>query len=160
MRAVTNAMRLHWTAALALALLANAAWAMKEGRTAAGVRYLTGGVTQGELADINLKRPLHNLSVLTAARPSGAHLSDVRLAIVAVPAGSAKGGGAAPLLDVVMEGPWLLANLDPGTYDLTATLGEKVERMRITIVVGADRQVIFRIPTGDELSPDQKPAPK
>lgn len=147
-------------AAAVLALAACATWAMKEGRTAGGIRYLTGGVTLGELAEINLKRPLHNLSVLTAARPSGAHLSDVRLVITAVSAGKSKAENSAPLLDVVMEGPWLLANLDPGTYDLTATLGEKTEKVRISIVIGVDRQVIFRIPTGDEVSPDFKSAQK
>ena len=152
--------QLKWLAAAALALMAGAAWAVKEGRTAAGVRYVTGGVTQAELADIHLKRPLHNLSVLTAARPSGAHLSDVRLVIVAVTAGKPNAGDATPLLDVVMEGPWLLANLEPGTYDLTATLGEKTEKARISIVVGVDRQVIFRIPTGDEVSPDLKSVQK
>ena len=150
----------HRLAALALALAASAAWALKEGRTAAGIRYVTGGVTQDELADIHLKRPLHNLSVLTAARPSGAHLSDVRLVIVAVPASKGKGANAAPLLDVVMEGPWLLANLDPGTYDLTATLGEKTEKARVVLAPGVDRQVIFRIPTGDDVSPDLKSVQK
>jgi hypothetical protein len=73
-----------------------------------------------------------------------------------VPAVKAKGEGFAPLLDVVMEGPWLLANLDPGAYELSATLGEKTEKTRVVLAPGVDRQVIFRIPTGDDVSPDLK----
>ena len=132
----------------ASALAAPAAFAMKEDKTAAGVTFLTGGVTQQELADIRMKRRLYNVQVLTAARPSGAHLSDVKLVI-----STTKGE---PVLDVVMEGPYLLANLEPGTYDFEGTYQGKSQKQRVVVAKGGDREVVFRFDSQAELSPDLK----
>jgi hypothetical protein len=133
-------------------------WALKDASTEQGVRYVTGGVTQEEIAEIQKRRPLFNLSVLTVARPSGAHLADVRLVIT--PVGGAGKAAPVPVLDVVMEGPWLLANLAPGNYDFTATFEGKTEKQRVAVAAGRDRQVIFRIASEDQVSPDLRPQPQ
>lgn len=142
-------------ASAVLFALTMSALALTESTTEHGVHYVMGGITQEELVEINRRRPLFNVSVLTVARPSGAYLSDVRLVIAPMAVARANG---TPTIDVVMEGPWLLTNLAPGQYEVTATFEGKAERQRVAVVIGRDRQLIFRFPSDDQVSPDLKPS--
>ena len=61
---------------------------------------------------------------------SGAYLAEVNVSIV--------DAGNKVVLDTLAEGPWFLARLPPGTYQVNASYRTNVEHR--TVAVGADPQ--------------------
>ena len=95
-----------------------------------GVRYVTGGVGEGERSailgiaqDFNLK--------LTFAEKSGDYLSGVKIAIT--------GGDGRKVLELDSEGPLVLAKLPPGKYRVSATANGR-EQTRDANVGGTGQQ--------------------
>ncbi len=80
----------------------------------APVRYISGGVSESGMQRIDAETNGYNLKLLCVAQ--GAYLADVSVKIT-----DSKG---ANVLDVVTDGPVLLAKLPPGSYTVTAK-GEK-----------------------------------
>lgn len=142
-----NALRL--TLALAAAAIAFPAAAMTEGRTKQDGPFVSGGVSQSELADIRAKQPFFNLSVLTAAKGSGAYLAGVRVRIV-----DSKGEN---ILETEMDGPYLLVDLLPGKYDMEFINAGETQKRTMTMQRGAPRRVVLYFKSDAEVSPDLKP---
>lgn len=132
---------------LLLATLLPAASALTRGTTQMGQAFVSGGITPDEIDVIKDERKQYSLAVLTVARGSGAYLADVHVTIV--------DDHQRPVLDVVMDGPYLLVNLPAGRYKISAMLDSaKQDR---TLAVGAQdhRQLDFTFETHDEVEKAQ-----
>jgi hypothetical protein len=99
------------------------------------VQWVSGGVGTDERAEMLLALPDHNLKLLTAAEGSGAFLSAVRVVVHAA--------GGWTVLDTSLEGPWLLARLPPGRYDLVATWGGRSQARSFTIAATGRRELFL-----------------
>ncbi len=82
-------------------------------RTDQGVRYISGGVGEGERTELNSLSDQFNLRLLFAMQGSGEYLSAVRVNILD------KQGTS--VLNVESKGPWLFAQLVPGDYIVEAS---------------------------------------
>lgn len=117
-------------AVLAIAFgIAAPVWAL-DVQTQAGLRFLSGGVGDGEIAEIKSLASGYSLQVQTADL-AGQFIAGVRLTIRR---------DRSTILDTTMDGPYLLADLPAGTYRLRASFeGRVIER---NVVIGRDRQVV------------------
>ncbi|MDT3670980.1 MAG: carboxypeptidase regulatory-like domain-containing protein [Aromatoleum sp.] len=95
-----------------------------------GVRYVTGGVGEGERTAILAIARDFNLK-LTFAEKSGDYLSGVKTVIT--------GGNGRKVLELDSEGPLVLAKLPPGKYRVSATANGR-EQTRDANVAGTGQQ--------------------
>ena len=130
---------------LALACMIPPALALVRGSTELGGKFLSGGITPDEIATINDEKGGYPLAILTASKGSGAFLADVHVRIT--------DQNAAPVLDTVMDGPWLLVELPAGQYRIEATLGTAVQKSSVALKVGEHRQAAFYFDTHDDVEP-------
>ncbi len=138
---------------VALALCtAFAASAMTNGRTAQDRPFVSGGVDQGELADLRSQQPFFAVSLLTAAKGSGAHLAGVKVKIT-----DATGK---QVLETEMDGPYLLVDLLPGKYQLEAVNESETQKRTLNVHQGAAQRVVLYFKSDAEVSPDLKPEGK
>jgi len=96
-----------------------------------GIRYVSGGVGEGELDEINALSGQFNLRLLFAMQGSGNYLADVQVTIV-----NARGE---IVLNATSNGPWFLVQLSPGDYTVDATTLEQPQR-QTAHVDGGTRQ--------------------
>jgi hypothetical protein len=132
--------------AMALSLLL--AWptvtlATTDGSTPEGITYVSGGVSGEELQALTAGKSGYSLWVTTAAVRSGAHLADARARVL--------DSQRQVVLDVVMDGPWLFANLPVGTYTVEVTFEQQVKRSTTTIHAGDHHQQVFYFISPDEV---------
>jgi hypothetical protein len=99
------------------------------------VSYVSGGVgaesivpRKSKIGDFNLK--------LVFALNNGEYLSGVRVVIADV-----KGK---TVLDTTSDGPWLLARLPTGTYQIVATLAGKAVKRQVAVGSSKIRTIDFR----------------
>ena len=116
-------------------MLAATAIAQPRVRTQDGISWVSGGVTGDERGELILMLPSHNLKLITAAERSGAYLSDVGLVIL-----DAKG---AKVLDTHLDGPWFLAQLPAGRYELLLTRDGVTQKRTVTIPATGRRDGYF-----------------
>jgi hypothetical protein len=141
----------------ALALAPSPAIAATKGTTPAGVAWETGGIGDEEIAAMRSRFANYDLWLTTASHPSGAFLAGVHVHVR-----DAKGE---LVLNVDLDGPWLLAKLPPGRYEIEATLlapdtGRMEVHRHTTDISGKGlRQVVLYFATEDEVSPEQAPLP-
>jgi len=123
------------------------------GKSDQGVTFLSGGVTIDDRKTMRAERGTYNLWIATVAKRSGAYLSDVRLAIT-------RAGDKEPLLARTMDGPWLLAALPPGRYEIVATMPgdatnkEQTIKNQVQLAKAGERQAVLRFDSAAEVSPD------
>jgi hypothetical protein len=118
--------------------------ALVRGTNDQGREFVSGGVTPDEVATIAGEKSRYPLSILTAAQGSGAYLSDVHVRIT--------DGRSQPVLDTVMDGPWLLVDLPPGRYLVEASTDEAdAKRSTIALRAGEHRQAAFYFDTHDDV---------
>lgn len=101
---------------------------------AEGIRYVSGGVGQGEREELRALEDGFNLQLLFAAR-GGAFLSDVAVRI--------QDGSGRTVVDAVAEGPYFYVALPPGTYVVTATLAGDSSRRKVTVSAGRPTRSSF-----------------
>ncbi len=135
MKCVAGALVLAWTL--------DPAAAMDRGTTESGRPYISGGVDAEEIATLNSVKSQYALSILTAAKGSGAYLADVHVRIT--------DAQAREVLNAVMDGPFLLVDLPAGRYQVEAVLGDKVHKNSVTVGAGGSRQTAFYFDTHDEV---------
>jgi len=140
--------QLRWTLALVAAIVSLPAAAMNDGRTAQDRPFVSGGVSQDELAELRGKQPFFSLSLLTAAKGSGAHLAGVRVRIV-----DAKGQA---VLETEMDGPYLLVDLQPGKYQIEAVNEGETQKRTLTLRDGNTQRLVLYFKSDAEVSPDLK----
>lgn len=131
-------------AAAALALNATA-WALDTGKTAQGWAYVSGGVGSDELHALHARRDQFSLWVVTAARPSGAYLADVRVQVI--------DAQHAVVFDQRLAGPWLFIELPPGRYEIQATHKSETQTKVTTIHPGDHHQVLFYFDVAAQVLP-------
>ncbi len=86
-------------------------------QTDQGIRYVSGGVGEGERAELEALSGQFNLRLLFAMQGSGNYLADVRVRILD-PSG-------AVVLSAESKGPWFFAQLPPDTYTVeVSALGQ------------------------------------
>lgn len=95
--------------------------------TVGDVNYVSGGIGLGEAAEIKQLAKSYPLEVICVQKVGGAdsYLADVKVQIV-----DAKGNA---VLDVVTEGPYLLASLPRGSYMVSADYNGVVKHSHVTI---------------------------
>ena len=131
--------------ALAAALLwvLHPAGAMVRGTTDLGRSFVSGGVGGEEMTSLNGERGQYTVSVLTASKGSGAYLSGARIVIT--------DGKSGPILETVMDGPWLLVDLPAGSYQIEAIYGDSTQTSKFTFAPGGRRQTVFYFETHDQV---------
>lgn len=139
---------LRSTLALVIALAALPAASMTDGRTAQDRPFSSGGVTQEELADLRSKQPFYSVSLLTAARGSGAYLVSVRVRIT--------DGQGTLVLETEMDGPYLLVDLLPGKYEIEAVNEGETQKRTLTLRQGSPQRLVLYFKSDAEVSPDLK----
>jgi len=85
-----------------------------------GIRYISGGVGEGERAELNALSNQFNLRLMFAMQGSGEYLSAVRVNIL-----DPRGGS---ILSVESKGPWFLAQLPPGDYIVEASATDQASQ--------------------------------
>ncbi len=113
-----------------------------EVRRAGDVYWVSGGVGSDELGETLIALPDYNLKLLTAAEKSGAFLFGVQVVV--------RDAGGRTVLETSLDGPWLLARLPPGRYELTATYGGRPQT-RSFAVPPTGRREIFLYWTAPEI---------
>jgi hypothetical protein len=144
----TATLGVAFIAAAVLATAAPSARALSEGQDAYGNQFVSGGVSNGELRDLQARKDEHRLSLVTVSE-RGAHLAGVLVRIV-----DSSGNVA---LETEMDGPWLLADLPPGRYTLEAVFDGETRRQQLTVPAAGARRVDLYFDTGDRVSPDLEP---
>lgn len=123
--------------------------AMTGGRTAQDRPFMSGGVSQSELADLRAQQPFFSVSVLTAAKGSGAHLAGVKVRIT--------DAAGKPVLETEMDGPYLLVDLQPGKYQLEAVNEGELQKRTLNVRQGTAQRVVLYFKSDAEVSPDLRP---
>jgi hypothetical protein len=138
---------------LACAAMTLPATASESGKTKQGRPFVTGGVSIEELTSLYGKRDAYTLWVVTAARRSGAHLSDVAVRIADANKNTVYEGRLA--------GPWLFVDLPLGRYEIEARFDGETQKHITTIHTGDLHQSLFYFDVKAEVSPDwQSPFPR
>ncbi|QQS55516.1 MAG: carboxypeptidase regulatory-like domain-containing protein [Candidatus Competibacteraceae bacterium] len=90
-----------------------------------GIRYASGGVGEGERAELNALSGQFNLRLLFAMQGSGDYLADIKVTIV-----DQRGE---TVLRAESNGPWFYAQLPPGAYTVEASTPDQTQRQPVTI---------------------------
>lgn len=106
-----------------------------EGKTAQGRPYASGGIGVDERDEMHRRRADFALRVVTAAKGSGAYLSGAEVKIT--------DQTGKRILELMLDGPWLLADLTPGSYKVEVVYGGRTERKSATIRPGERRELMF-----------------
>lgn len=120
--------------AASLAPLANAS-NDESVQTMNGVSYVSGGVGTASIDRLNSLAQDFNLK-LVFALTSGAYLSDVKVTIA--------DASGKTLLDATSAGPWLLAKLPAGNYQIVASFAGHAEKRSVTVGSEKLKTIDFR----------------
>ena len=90
-----------------------------------GIRYVSGGVGEGERAELNALSDQFNLRLLFAIQNGGDYLADIQVSIV--------NQGGETVLNATSNGPWFYAKLPLGTYTVKASTSEQSQQQKVTI---------------------------
>jgi hypothetical protein len=128
-----------WCAWLAGPVLLGALLAVpvsaQEVRSIDGILVVTGGVGSDERSEMMMALPDYNLKVVAAARRSGEYLGEVALEI--------RDTTGKRVLGMTLEGPWLLARLPAGTYELRLTHQDKTQTRTVGVPAQGKREAYF-----------------
>jgi len=124
----------------ALSLVPAGATARSEEVTMApsGVTFVSGGISSDAVDRLRSMERDFNLKMVFALS-SGEYLSDVRVQVV--------DPSNRVVLDTLTEGPWLLARLPAGSYQVNASYRNALERRTVAVPPAALRTLDFRWPT-------------
>jgi len=105
------------------------------------VRYVSGGIGLDQASAFRKAAHRYPLSLLFAdkAKPRNEFTADVKVVI--------RDAKSNAVLDTVSAGPFLLAKLPAGRYDIKATQGGKTLERRVTIAEGRPTHVGFLWPS-------------
>lgn len=126
-----------------LALACASASALTRTSFGEGRAAVSGGVGDLEQSRLKEERNQYSLWTITAARGSGAYLSDVRMQITDRTGRTVYTGK--------LDGPWLMVDLPRGRYTVEASFQDQVQRKTTTIDSDRDRhQMVFHFDTPAE----------
>ena len=104
-------------------------------KTAGGVSYVSGGVGTDSIDRLSALAGDFNLKLVFALN-SGSYVSDVGV-VIADAAGKT-------LLDATSDGPWFLARLPAGNYQIVATFAGRAVKRQVAVGAARLRTVDFR----------------
>ncbi len=125
--------------------------AAQEGVTAEGRVFVTGGVSDSEQLALRSQRERFSLWVVTAAKGTGAYLSDVRIKVT--------DSQQRVLFDAALDGPWLMIDLPLGRYTVEADLAGRKQQHVTTIHPGDHHQAFFYFDVDADVSPPEAASP-
>ena len=97
--------------------------------------WVSGGVSADERDEMVMVLPDYNLKVLTAAEKSGAFLAAAQVVV--------RDAAGRTVFETSLDGPWLLARLPPGRYELVATVGGKSQTRTFTVPTSGRREIFL-----------------
>ena len=100
-----------------------------------GVRYLSGGIGEDELAQIEAAKASYNVKILLAEK-SGHYISGVHLTLSTLLGDK--------LVDIPSAGPFVLLQVPGGTYQIEAAYEGHAQQQRITISGTRPLSTVFR----------------
>lgn len=103
-------------------------------RTFEGVEYWSGGVGEEEREELRFLALQYSLKVVTARRRDQGYVAGVRLTVLR---------SGTIVLDAVMDGPWLVADLRPGRYLVQAELRRERVTRELVLAGSARRELVF-----------------
>ena len=111
----------------------------------AGVEYASGGIGMSEAKLMKHASGQWPASFEFAVRDGkgGAFASDVHVTVL-------DASGAPVMADVISQGPFLLARLAPGRYEVQATLGGRTLNQRINVRADSPSHSVFVWPAGTD----------
>lgn len=104
-------------------------------QTAGGVRHVSGGIGTESRDRLSSLAGDFNLKLVFALK-SGDYVSDVRVAIA--------DAAGKTLLDTTSEGPWFLARLPAGNYQIVATLSGNAVKRQVALGAAKLRTIDLR----------------
>jgi hypothetical protein len=63
-------------------------------------------------------------------------------------------------MEAQSQGPYMLARLDPGAYDVNVTLGGLTLTQSLTVIAGAPARAVFMWPSNFDMASVLPPAPQ
>ena len=99
------------------------------------VAWRTGGVGHDERAALERVSPQYNLKLIFAEKGTLAFVADVTVRI-ATPAGET-------ILEAPADGPWFLARLPAGSYEVTATAAGKPQSQKAEVPASGQAELRF-----------------
>ena len=105
---------------------------------ASGVTYVSGGAGTEAVDRLRAMEKDFNLKLVFALN-NGEYVADVRVTVV--------DAANKVVLDTTSEGPWLLARLPAGTYQVNAAYGRSQEHRSVALAAASLKTVDFRWPT-------------
>jgi len=112
-----------------------------------GIEYMSGGVGSDEAALMENVSPRWPATFEFATR--NGKRSDFA---VGVEVTVRNASGEAVLSHVIAEGPLMVARLDPGRYEVEATLAGQVVKQQVEIHAGSPTRAVFVWPAGTDVS--------
>lgn len=100
-----------------------------------GIRYVSGGIGEGERTELNTLSSRFNLRLLFAMQGSGSYVADVRVSI------RDERGGLT--LAAESKGPWFFADLPSGPYTVEVEAEGQVQRQTVRIGGTAQSRLNF-----------------
>ena len=100
-----------------------------------GVTFVSGGVSEEAVDRLRAMERDFNLKMVFALN-NGEYAADVKVQVV--------DPSNRVVLDVLAEGPWLLAKLPAGSYQVNATYGRGTERRTVAVAPASLRTLDFR----------------
>jgi len=98
------------------------------------IRYMTGGVSKGERAEMEKRSNDYNLKIILAAK-SGAYLANIPVTIC-------EDGGEPVLMSTRADGPWLYVRLPEGRYTIKAVHEGREKKKTVQVDQGL-KLIIF-----------------
>lgn len=116
-------------------------------RMANGIEYMSGGIgsDEAQLMETVAPRWPATLEFATQNHKSAEFAADVRVTV-------RNASGKAVLDNVQAGGPFLVARLDPGRYEVEATLGGQLLKQELTVRSGTGTKAMFLWPANTDMA--------
>lgn len=102
-----------------------------------GISYITGGIGDSEQAAIERRADDYSLRLVnTRDQAKAAYVANVKVRI--------RNQAGKQVLDATTGGPWLLADLPPGNYSLTAEFQDESHTREFTVPESGQQRLVLR----------------
>ncbi|HKO66669.1 MAG TPA: hypothetical protein VJU53_02590 [Burkholderiaceae bacterium] len=141
-----NTFRSTFVTACFLLASTTASAAITEGRTANDRSYMSGGVGLEESEQLKQVADKYSLQLVISSR-AGAYLADTHVTIT--------GANGQKLLDLPLDAPWLLVDLNPGSYKLVIAHAGSTQERNVTLAPAKRERVVvqFDVPADTAKNP-------
>jgi hypothetical protein len=123
---------------------------------AQGVEYMCGGTSKDEAAFMQMVSPRWAATLEFGVNDSAQKGSFPARAAVQV----RERYTGRPVMEAQSQGPYMLARLDPGAYDVNVTLGGLTITQPLTVIAGAPARAVFMWPSKFDMASVLPPAPQ